>query len=721
MNRRSFIKLSALTGTSATLASCGNPEYHLIRFIPEDRLVAGIAVWKPSICPLCSAGCGLTVRVMEGDAEVIRNGQHGVTKMGLAKKLEGDAQHPINQGKLCTRGQAAAEVTYHPDRIGHPLRRSGARGEGKFEEISWDQSIAELTGKLDALAAAGNAKSLAILTRPQRGMRNAFFAEFANKFGAPEPVAFEFFGDDVIRRANGLSFGKAQLPTLDLGESRYVISFGADFLGTWNSPVAQNIGYGQMRRGRPGNRGKFVQVEYRMSQTGANADEWVPVKPGTEGVLALGIANAIMKSGVRKPGDAGHAGTLLDGWTAGLTEYTPAEVEKKTGVTAARIERLAKEFAEQRPAVAFIAGPAVAQTNGLFNALAVNALNALVGSVENPGGIYFTPQNSGTDTNFAKNGEIGVSPLIPQISSSQILFLDGANPVFTSPKAWKLKEKIAQVPYIVSFGSFVDETSVMADLLLPDHSFLESWVQSSPESGSKTAVSAVAGPVMRPLHETRATGDVLLEISRKLAKPLELPWKTYEDVVKEPANPPGKAPETKPPVQGQAAKYSEPRFDGDPGQYAFHFLPYPSIAFLDGSLSHLPLLQELPDPMSSAVWSSWVEINLQTADKMGIKQGDLVEITSSQGSIRVPAFPSPGIAPDVIAMPAGQGHENYTRYATGRGASPFEILAPVQEPETGALAWAATRVKIAKVAEADGRLVLFAGSLRDYPPEGMHR
>ncbi len=117
MRRREFIKLSALTGTSATLASCGNPEYHLIRFVPEDRLVPGIAVWKPSICPLCPAGCGLSVRVMEGDPN-----------------------HPINQGKLCTRGQAAGEVTYHPDRVGHPLKRAGARWDGKFEEISWEQA-----------------------------------------------------------------------------------------------------------------------------------------------------------------------------------------------------------------------------------------------------------------------------------------------------------------------------------------------------------------------------------------------------------------------------------------------------------------------------------------------------------------------------------------------------------------------------------------------------
>ncbi len=216
----------------------------------------------------------------------------------------------------------------------------------------------------------------------------------------------------MVRRANALSFGKDQLPTLDLAESKYVISFGADFLGTWNSPVSQNIGYGHMRQGRPGVRGKFVQFEYRMSQTGANADEWLPVKPGTEGVLALGLANVIMKSGARNAADAGRAGMLIDGWSNGLGDYTPQEVEKKTGVSAARIERLAKEFVSQRPCMAIIAGAAVAQTNGLFNALAVNALNALVGSVGTPGGIFFTPQparkNSVPDTNFAKNGAIGV-------------------------------------------------------------------------------------------------------------------------------------------------------------------------------------------------------------------------------------------------------------------------------------------------------------------------
>src|SRR3989442_12833927 len=106
MDRRRFIKLSALTGTSATLASCGNPEYHLIRFVPEDRLVPGIAVLKPSLCPLCPARCGGNVRVMVSDAEDIRDGKVGVTKKGPAKKLEGDPQHTLSQGELGTQGTA---------------------------------------------------------------------------------------------------------------------------------------------------------------------------------------------------------------------------------------------------------------------------------------------------------------------------------------------------------------------------------------------------------------------------------------------------------------------------------------------------------------------------------------------------------------------------------------------------------------------------------------
>src|SRR6266487_6774608 len=220
MDRRDFIKLTAITGTSATLAGCGSPENHLIRFIPEEDVAPGLAEWKPSVCPLCTAGCGLLVRVMEGDVEVVRNGQAGVVKRSVAKKLEGNPAHPINQGKLCVRGQAGVQVTYHPDRIGHPLKRSGTRGSGEFRQVTWDDAIGELVSKLDGLAARNDQRSLALWTRPQRSLRHHLTAQFLSRFGAPPPVLYELFGDDVLRRANLLSFGREQLPTFDLARSR---------------------------------------------------------------------------------------------------------------------------------------------------------------------------------------------------------------------------------------------------------------------------------------------------------------------------------------------------------------------------------------------------------------------------------------------------------------------------------------------------------------------
>src|SRR5687767_9888039 len=216
MDRRSFIKITAVTGTSAALAGCGNPENQIIRFLPAEDIVPGVAVWKPSVCPLCGAGCGLTVRVMDADADIVREGQAGIVRVSAAKKLEGASDHPINRGGLCARGQAAIQITYHPDRITRPLKRSGERGDGRYEAVSWDEAIAELAKPLDALQASGNQKGLALLARPGASYRAAMVNQFLTAYGAPASTTFELFGDDVLRRANGVSYGREQLPTFDL-------------------------------------------------------------------------------------------------------------------------------------------------------------------------------------------------------------------------------------------------------------------------------------------------------------------------------------------------------------------------------------------------------------------------------------------------------------------------------------------------------------------------
>jgi anaerobic selenocysteine-containing dehydrogenase len=683
MDRRNFIKLTAITGTSAALTACGNPENQIIRFIPEEELVPGIATWKPSVCPLCSAGCGVLARVMEGDAEVFRNGTSGVISMGLVKKLEGNPEDPISQGKLCARGQAAVQVTYHPDRLDKPKKRSGDRGSGRFVDVSWDDALKEIAAQLDALASANDQASLAFLTQPRRGRRLELVAQMLHAYGARAPITYELFSDEVLRRANAISFGSHQLPTYDLERAHYAIVFGADLLGTWNSTVAHSAAYGRMR-GRAGGRAKVVFVGERLSQTGANADEFVAIRPGTDGVLALGLARA-----------------------AG---YTPEEVEKRTGVPAATVERLAREFAENTPAVAIIGGAPLAHSNGLFNAQAVNTLNRAAGTVNQPGGLSFIPQGAAVPTRAFGELLQGTAP--------KVLFVDGVNPVYGSPAAWKVADQLKRIPFIVGFGSFIDETSALADLILPDHSFLESWVESAPESGSAKAAPTKFGPAMRPLYDTRSTPDVLLDIGRRLAQPITGLPESYEAFLNQEEKTVRSAVARRASVETRRAEADQPvdpQFDGDPSQYPYHLIPYASQAFYDGSLAHLPWLQELPDPMTSGMWCSWVEINERRAEELGIHQGDILEITSTHGGLRAPAFLSPGIAPDAIAIPVGQGHTNFTRYATNRGVNPWSILAPATVGDTGALAWAATRVKIARVGGPDESLILFAGATRERP------
>ncbi len=756
MDRRNFLKFSAVGGATVALDACGKPEHQLIRFIPEEELTPGVAVWKPGVCTQCGAGCGIEVRVMEGEAEVTRHGQLGLIKMGLAKKLEGNPEHPVNHGKLCAWGQAGLQVTYNPDRIRFPLKRSGPRGTGEYQEISWEEATKELASRLASLSASKKGSSLAFMTRPLRGQRAVLIGHFLSAFSGSRLVNFEFFEEAVLREANALSFGHYQLPTFDLVNANYVVSFGTDFLGTWNSPVAQNWGYGMMRQGRPGQRAKLVQVESRMSQTGANADEWVYARLGTEGMLALGLANVMMSEKLRPADAAGQAGALLEGWSKGLADYTPENVEKMTGVEAARIRRLAKEMATYRPAVAIIGGAPLAQTNGLANALAVNALNALLGGVEKAGGVSFTPQPPMTELAPAKEG-----PTVRELSDGilkgsspvESLLLYDANPVFASPPAWRVREALEKIPFIASFGGFVDETSILADLILPDHSYLESWIDSVPESGTTQAVASLAPPAMLPLHHTRAMPDVLLEVAQQLGGETgkALPWKTYQEMLQAAFDPLRKQPgsvsakssddfwdevqanggwwsaEVKNPAAAKTpkmpsgpARVTEPQFDGSPQEYPFNLLPYASLQFGDGKHANLPWMQEMPEILSTAMWGTWVEINTQTAERLDIEQGDLVEVASQHGKLQAPALLSPGIAPEVVAIPVGQGHENYGRYASQRGANPIKILAAQTEPETGALAWAATRVKITRVGKK-GKLILFSGGLREWPREYRHR
>jgi anaerobic selenocysteine-containing dehydrogenase len=462
-----------------------------------------------------------------------------------------------------------------------------------------------------------------------------------------------------------------------------------------------------------------VQIEPKMSISGAAADKWIPATPGSEGVLALGIAHQLLAGGA-------YSGVDSDAWSAALADYTLESVAARTGVPADTIAGISDQFGHADHGLAIGGGAAGTHSNGADTLVAVNVLNYLVGNIGKSGGVVFNPDPaSGGSASQHQATYQSMQSLVQtaQQGGIDVLIVNNTNPVFTMPQAAEFKEALASIPFIVSLSSFMDETTAMADVILPSHTYLESWGDDMPQPGVGFSVGAVSQPVVSPLYNTRATGDIVLDLAHRLELGGAMPWANMEDCVKDGWR---QIYERGPQESGDFASFwrdvltsgvwgedvrrnnpvaidasviadinvSEAEFAGDGTEYPFFLHPFVTTAMYDGRGANLPWMQELPEPMTSIVYGSWVEINPATASKLGIKDGDLLRITSEQGSIDAPAVIFPAIMPDVIAMPIGQGHDSFGRYARHRGVNPIQILAPKIDSTSGSLASSATRVSV---------------------------
>ena len=711
IDRRDFLKLVGAgtvgVGAGVMLRESGkHPVEHLIPHVmaPED-FSTGIATWYHTVCTMCAAGCGISVR----------------TREGRAKKIEGNPAHPVSQGRLCALGQAGLQVLYNPDRLTGPLLRTGDRGSESFTQTTWGEGLSKVAKHLDLLRAAHRGNRVCLLSQGVRGHLAGLFELFMEQLGSERLLHYDFDHPHTLYAANQRFFGERHLPYYDLKNTRYLLSFGADYLGNWISPVHHSLGFGHSRQGRPDVRGRFVQIEPRMSLSGAAADEWIAAMPGTEGILALGLAHQIVSV-------VGHyRGADRDDWTAALAPYTPTQVAEQTGVPVATITRLADTFFHTAPSLAIGGGGAGSHSNGVDTLIAVNALNYLVGNLGKTGGLVFNPEPAGPISHPRQASYRTLLELAEDARQGniEVLIVNNTNPMFTLPAADGFREALAEIPLIVSLSSFMDETTALADLILPSHTYLESWGDDFPEPGVGFPIGAVSQPVVSPLYNTRATGDIILGLAQQMGLSEAIPWSSMEDCLKdgwrriyERGGPetPAQSFESfwlallKAGVWGQETHreasftldkgvienigVQAPEFSGPSDEYPFILHPYVSTTLRDGRAANLPWMQELPDPMTSVVYGSWVEMNPATARELGLTEGDLVDIESLHGRIRAPVYVYPAIMTGVVAMPIGQGHDEYGRYAKNRGANPIEILSPQMEQHTGALAWSATRVNI---------------------------
>lgn len=558
VSRREFIKLGAITAAAgaATLGAAGlagslaeAPVSQTVR--PEETIVK-------TTCALCPSGCGLDVRVVDG----------------RAVKVEGNPLHPLNQGVCCLRGQASLEMVYSPERIEHPRLQTGERGGGDWKEISWEEALTLLASKLEELRSAGQAHSVALIHGEMRGQMRAVIQRFMQAYGSPNVISRESLGEAAARLAMWLTQGINGLPVYDLNNANYVITFGGNLLESSRNVIGYLGSTAFMRRGRP-QRGKLVAVHPRLALTGMKADEWVPIRPGTYAALALGMANVMINSNLYDEAFArdftfgfddfeDESGKVHKGFKSLVQEeYTLERVSTITGVATEIIARLAGEFATNRPAVAILPNEVgeLSSGNGLYTAIAIHALNALVGSIDVQGGVLvqrfpdlaewpsFDLDSPARQSLSQERLDGAGSALFPlalsayqnvagRILSEQpypinLLILLGANPVYDVPNNGEFVEALMKVPFVVSFAATLDESAAHADLILPASTFLEVWGDDYLEGTGYAGVS-LRRPVVEPVHDTRDAGDVLLDLAARLGGPLAqaLPWKSYLELIK---------------------------------------------------------------------------------------------------------------------------------------------------------------------------------------------
>ena len=705
ITRRDFIKVGTAGLATGVLAGCKSPRRWVILEpyvkAPEEQ-VTGVANWYASTCRQCPAGCGIIVRIMNG----------------RAIKIEGNPEHPLNRGKLCPRGQAGLQVLYNPDRLHGPVQQK-QRGSRQFEAIAWNDALNTLNSKLQS-----GAKLAIWLGSATPGHLYDLFSRFAKSRQAPAPLVYDLYGQlnsyHALAAANQQLFGDPSLPSYTISQADAIFSFGENFLGPGLSATRYGVDYGAFRSQPLGKRGYLIQLSPRMSITSAKADWWLSLRPGTEGLVAQALMELIASQGLGSSERQQSAQQFASG------QLDLNQVAQDSGISTSDLMTLAKIFAGSERPVA-IPGGSLAGSGDQGQALqAVQALNVVVGNLGQAGGLWPTmPVPKGfASPSIAPFSD--VQTLIQKMQSGQVdvLLVHGANPVFELPPKSGFAEAIKKVGWVVSFSPMVDETAVWADQILPDNTYLESWGYEVVSPNFAYPVIGSQQPVVMPLYDTRATGDILLTLAHSFPDAAQsFPWSDEvaflsEMVAQLPAGANGgqdaavrlsrfrqhggwwpeqaaSPPQTT--VQPQPVQLQAPSYQGDQKSYPYHLVIYLSDFLSDGRGANQPWLQGSPDPMTTIAWQTWIEVHPDTMAALGLVEGDRVRVTSPEGEIQALVYPFIGIRPDTVAIPTGQGHSDYGRYAQNRGSNPIQLVGMKTGPDGNNLAWATLRVRLEKV------------------------
>lgn len=666
MKRRTFLKMAGL-GSVAFAAGCGSESektlFSLVR-APDD-LVTGKAAWYASVCRECPAGCGVLVKNREG----------------RAVKIEGNPLHPVNKGKLCMRGQAALQGVYHPDRLTGPRLKDGQT----WRSIGFVEAEKRLREKITE-AVHGGGERIRMMTEMPGESLLALFSEGMKRWRSTPPLIYEAIGYHSLRAANEIVWGRSEVFPYHIEKSDLLISFGADFLETWLSPVANAAGFKAMH-GLSGNRkGLFFHISPYQSLTAANADQWICCKPGSEAIIALGLIRETMALGRGDSLTADLRRTLQQ-----LTStFSPETVCRNCEINPEAYKRLLTAIrASARPLILGCgAGARGAESHATdLAAVLLNLMNDPKASLTDFSHPYRISSAASPADVMAFWEDVRKAP-------PAVLLLNHVNPVFSmSPVAGVETILRREDMFVVCFTDVMDDTAGLADLVIPTCHWLESWDEYAGQNGFR----GILQPAMAPLTEAPSLGDLFLKLMGDAEK-LAGDYKTYlisrfraQGLISDerqwihsvqqgglfPRDNVSSISEMLPVLK---AKVISDRFstvsvsNGKAETEALTFIAVPSIRFFDGRGANKPWLCEAPDPLTQVTWRTPVLVHPKTLARYGISHEEVIRVKSARGEITASVYETEGVHPNAIVMGMGQGHGDYSRYARRIGTNPMTVM-----------------------------------------------
>lgn len=527
----------------------------------------------PSVCRQCPGGCGIMVRVVNGKAVKIEgNPKHPINYSVIADMHSGKPGEGV--GGLCPKGAVGIQLAlYDPDRVKGPMKRTnpkkGINEDPKFVPVSWEEALNDIAGRMKKIRAEGNANTVAILGGRYRGQSHHFAKDFLMLYGSVNDIGHSTICADGSKKAKEYIDGNKSYSSYDWSNVNYAMGFGAAFLEAFRPTSMLLRQWGYLRRRNP--RPKFVYFDTRTSVTLSKADEGFIVNPASDGAIALAMAHVILSEGLWNrqfvgdfnngvnqfvQGKTVEPESFKEKWTTGLVswwnlhlkDFTPEKAEGISGVGAKHIRRVAREFAGTSPQVAYLERGATCYTNGTYNAMAIHSLNALVGSMYAKGGVAYQegppyakdayPElhdyvddvaQQAWEWSFdekkhkwsvkekakklAKYQDVADAQLEGKPYKLSMAFVYLTNPLFSPANPQRFHEAFKDI-FVVETSPYISETGLYADYILPDHTYLETYLDDPVYPSVGFPVAGIRQPVVKPLYDTKSTLDVFVELGK---------------------------------------------------------------------------------------------------------------------------------------------------------------------------------------------------------------